>query len=46
MGDVGSKTRLLGQFLENNVYILEDMVLIQSSWTFVRMFILMKSRPE
>ena len=28
------------------MYTLEGTVLIQSSWNFVRMFILIKSRPE
>ena len=43
----GENTRSLGQFLEkNNVYTLEGTVFIQSSWNFVKMFIIMKSRPE
>ena len=46
MGHVGSKTRSLGQLLEKHLYTVDDTVLIQSSWNFVRMFILMGSRPE
>ena len=31
---------------KNHVYTLEGIVLIKSSWNYVRMFILIKSRPE
>ena len=42
MGYVGSKTMSLGQFLEKkNICSLDPVFMI-----FVRMFILMKSRPE
>ena len=46
MGHVGSKTGSLGQFLENNVYTLGGIVLIQSLVNFVKMFIFMKSNTE
>ena len=39
---IGSKTRSLGQILENHVDTLEGTVLIQSSLIYVKMFVAMK----
>ena len=44
LGHVGSKTRSLGQILEKPVYSLKGTVLIQSSWSFVRLLIIIISR--
>ena len=44
MGLVGSKTRSLGQIsLKKFVHPREATVLLESSWSFTRKFVLMKS---
>ena len=50
MIDIGQKfqSAILGhkvKFRKNHVYTSEGTVLMQSSWNFVRLFILIKSRP-